>query len=264
MYTDDLFGDLDKQLSAINDAVKNNNEVEVGVDAVQVSYDMMKTLCNNPITKTTKIPIFFGMMVENVRTKARFYAAIPATKVVEKSVEGTWTSYQSMPKDQAVEYVTSEEFVNREENVYWKDVLEKWSIYNLKFHYYPDEYESEEDFFERYANPIIDRIHNNTDWCCYNTEFDDFDDYIDWDRIKEEGKRSAERAKAELERKRSHKRGPAFSMITVKIVESGETKTFKSKGELMEFLGCSKAAFARFLKGRSKLNDSFEILPEPD
>ena len=138
MYTDDLFGDLDKQLSAINDAVKNNNEVEVGVDAVQVSYDMMKTLCNNPITKTTKIPIFFGMMVENVRTKARFYAAIPATKVVEKSVEGTWTSYQSMPKDQAVEYVTSEEFVNREENVYWKDVLEKWN--DGKFIYIIQEY----------------------------------------------------------------------------------------------------------------------------
>ena len=209
---------------------------------------------------TFETPIVFGFMAENKRTGSRFYAAIPATKITVESEIGKRSSFRFMSKEQAVEYVLSGEFLMRKDNRFWKDAVEHWGPDNFRFHYYPDDYTSETEFFERYANPIIDRMHWNTELQCYNTEFSDFDDYTDWGKIREEGRISAEKAKAELERKKSHKRGRAYSSITIKVIETGEEKSFESKGELMEFLGCGYNVFSKFLEGKSRLNKTYEVL----
>lgn len=199
----------------------------------------------------TETQMYFGMMVENRRTHSRFYAAIPGTKETEISIteneERRFTTYKHMNIEQAKLYVLSEEFLNREDNEYWKEAVEKWGADNFRFHYYPDCYDSEDEFFERYANPIIDRMHTNTDLCCYNIEPDSLESVLVWDEVGDE-------------RKHTNQKGRTSSEIVIRNIATGEVKCFASKGECMSFLGCREGAFSRFLKGKSRLNKNFETV----
>ena len=210
---------------------------------------------------STETTIYNGFIAINKKTKSRFYAAIPATKIVTPIGYGQQTTYKSSTTQQAIDYVLSNDFLNREDSCYWKEAIEKWGKDNFYFTFHPEDiYESEEDFFERYANPIIFRMYQYTDVKCYNEDFTDFDEYVDWDKIKEEGKEYTKRVREELESNKHHKLGRTSDVISIKDLRTGEILSFDSKGKLTEYLKCGSATLSRFLKGNTKLNKLYEIL----
>ena len=57
------------------------------------------------------------------------------------------------------------------------------------------------------------------------------------------------------------KGGKKTQTISIKNIETGEIMNFASKGECMEWIGCSSATFSTFLKGGSKkLNKKYQVL----
>lgn len=122
--------------------------------------------------------IYYGMMVENEISRSRFYAAIPGSKIVEVTEDGKKTLYKHIDRDQAIEYVATGAFLEREGNKYWKEALEKWGVENFKFHYYPDDYETEDEFFAKYVDHIINNMYKYTALHCYNIEFSEFEEKL--------------------------------------------------------------------------------------
>lgn len=283
-----LFKSINSQFSTLNDAIMNDTEltdeefakleqevrekISKKPENTSFNWDICAILGDiengeNPYRNETPNAVeekCARFTVLNPLTNARGYVLMPCKHYLYCSNTMGRTTYTDIPSRMKVmEYINSDEFLNEEQE--FKSAIEKWSWDILTLVQGYDLFDTVEDA-ERYTDELIERMRRNTSYICYNTDLLDWEELIhpiDFEKGREYAKEWRENCKKlqikQIRTEAGRKGGSATHRIVLRNKKTGEAMEFLSKDECRSHLNVGWTAFAKFMKGVSKLNKEWDF-----